>query len=41
MARIQVIESVSLDGVLQAPGRPDEDTRGARTAAGHSPTRTA
>ncbi|MET1072168.1 MAG: dihydrofolate reductase family protein [Umezawaea sp.] len=28
MARIVVIENVSLDGVAQAPGRPDEDTRG-------------
>lgn len=28
MGRIIVIESVSLDGVMQAPGGPDEDTRG-------------
>jgi dihydrofolate reductase len=27
MARIVVVNSVSLDGVMQAPGRPDEDTR--------------
>ena len=26
--RIVVFESVTLDGVMQAPGRPDEDTRG-------------
>src|SRR3990170_4762375 len=25
---IVVFESVTLDGVMQAPGRPDEDTRG-------------
>ena len=28
MRRITVFESVTLDGVMQAPGRPDEDTRG-------------
>ena len=28
MAKITVHMSVSLDGVIQAPGRPDEDTRG-------------
>ena len=28
MARIVAITSVTLDGVMQAPGRPDEDTRG-------------
>jgi len=28
MRRITVIESLSLDGVMQAPGAPDEDTRG-------------
>ena len=27
MGRILVMESLSLDGVMQAPGRPDEDTR--------------
>jgi dihydrofolate reductase len=28
MARIVVTESVTLDGVMQGPGRPDEDVRG-------------
>lgn len=28
MGRIVVVENVSLDGVMQAPGRPDEDRRG-------------
>jgi dihydrofolate reductase len=28
MRRIVVVENVSLDGVMQAPGRPDEDPRG-------------
>jgi dihydrofolate reductase len=28
MARIVVTESITLDGVMQSPGRPDEDTRG-------------
>ncbi len=28
MGRIVVVENVSLDGVMQGPGRPDEDTRG-------------
>ena len=28
MGRIVVFTSLSLDGVMQAPGRPDEDTRG-------------
>jgi dihydrofolate reductase len=28
MAKVRVVNSVSLDGVMQAPGRPDEDTRG-------------
>ncbi|KAB2345097.1 dihydrofolate reductase family protein [Actinomadura rudentiformis] len=28
MGKIVVIEHLTLDGVMQAPGRPDEDTRG-------------
>lgn len=28
MARIVVVNHLTLDGVMQAPGRPDEDTRG-------------
>jgi dihydrofolate reductase len=28
MATITAFESITLDGVMQAPGRPDEDTRG-------------
>ena len=28
MARITVVENVTLDGVMQAPGAPDEDPRG-------------
>jgi dihydrofolate reductase len=28
MSRIVVMNQVTLDGVMQAPGRPDEDTRG-------------
>ena len=27
MSRLVVINNVTLDGVMQAPGRPDEDTR--------------
>ena len=27
MSKVVVVESVTLDGVMQAPGRPDEDTR--------------
>jgi acyl-coenzyme A thioesterase PaaI-like protein len=28
MSRITAVENVSLDGVMQAPGQPDEDRRG-------------
>ena len=28
MAKVVVFTSLTLDGVMQAPGRPDEDTRG-------------
>jgi dihydrofolate reductase len=39
--RIVVINHVTMDGVMQGPGRPDEDTRdGSRTAAGPNPTGT-
>ncbi|EQD73382.1 hypothetical protein B1B_03245, partial [mine drainage metagenome] len=34
MAKVVVIENVSLDGVMQAPARPDEDTRGGFPAWG-------
>jgi dihydrofolate reductase len=34
MGAIVVFESLSLDGVMQAPGRPDEDTRGGFTSGG-------
>jgi hypothetical protein len=28
MSRVVVINNLTLDGVMQAPGRPEEDTRG-------------
>jgi dihydrofolate reductase len=34
MSRISAFESVTLDGVMQAPGRPDEDRRGGFTHGG-------
>jgi dihydrofolate reductase len=34
MSRIVVINHVTLDGVMQSPGRPDEDTRGGFTQGG-------
>jgi dihydrofolate reductase len=34
MSKVVAIESVTLDGVMQAPGRPDEDVRGDFTDGG-------
>ena len=34
MGRIVVMNHVTLDGVMQGPGRPDEDTRGGFTLGG-------
>ena len=34
MGRIVVMNHVTLDGVMQGPGRPDEDTRGGFTQGG-------
>lgn len=34
MSTISVFQSVTLDGVMQGPGRPDEDTRGGFTRGG-------
>lgn len=34
MSRIVVMNHVTLDGVMQAPGRPEEDTRGGFTEGG-------
>ncbi|MEP6493838.1 MAG: dihydrofolate reductase family protein [bacterium] len=34
MRKVVVVNNVSLDGVMQAPGRPDEDTRGGFTHGG-------
>jgi dihydrofolate reductase len=34
MGRISVTESITLDGVMQGPGRPDEDRRGGFTRGG-------
>lgn len=36
MRRIVAIENVTLDGVMQAPGAPDEDTRGGFSHGGWS-----
>jgi dihydrofolate reductase len=40
MRKIIVIEHLTLDGVMQAPGRPDEDTRGDFPHGGWGHTRT-
>src|SRR5215510_13968738 len=37
MSRVVVINQVTLDGVIQAPGRPEEDTRGGFEQGGWSP----
>ena len=37
MARLSVVESVTLDGVMQGLGRPDEDTRDGFSAGGWGP----
>ena len=34
MVKLVVMEKLSIDGVMQAPGRPDEDTRGGFTHGG-------
>ena len=36
MRKIVVVENVSLDGVMQAPGRADEDVRGGFARGGWS-----
>ena len=41
MGRIVVFTSVTLDGVMQAPGRPDEDTRDGFQHGGWAPGVTA
>ena len=41
MRKVSVFNSLTLDGVMQAPGRPDEDTRGGFEHGGWaSPTTT-
>ena len=37
MSRVIVINHLTLDGVMQAPGRPDEDLRGGFEHGGWSP----
>ena len=34
MRKLTVINHMTLDGVMQAPGRPDEDTRGGFSRGG-------
>jgi dihydrofolate reductase len=40
MRKVVVIEHLTLDGVMQAPGRPDEDTRGGFPHGGWAAART-
>jgi len=41
MGKVIVIEHLTIDGVMQAPGHPKEDLRdGFRTAAGRTGART-
>ena len=37
MGKVSVLESVTLDGVMQAPSGPDEDTSGRFTRGGWAP----
>ncbi|GAA4978212.1 dihydrofolate reductase family protein [Kineococcus glutinatus] len=39
MGKLVVVENVSLDGVAQSPGRPDEDTRGGFALGGWASSR--
>ena len=34
MGKITLVSNLSIDGVIQSPGRPDEDTRGGFTKGG-------